>query len=485
MMEALLRSYRFRISFSFVVFLAAGIAAIILRQSWLLLIPFAFILAPPIYRYCIRKTENLFWLLLIALPLSAEINFTPQLGTDFPDEFLLIILTGATVVAMIHRKSWFPRNLSLHPLFLLLLIYCGWLIISCCYAVEPLLSFKYLLAKTWYIIPFVILPQRLLNTKKDIRKMALCLLLPMLFVVVQALLRHGLYGFAFENIKHAMGPFFRNHVNYSSMLVCLIAIGWAAWKLSPVDSKQRKWAMTGILIGLLGLCFAYSRGAWLALVMGIVGAWVIRRKMMAVFVLLAVAAVTISTAWLVTDKHFMRFTPDHDHTVFHTDFGEHMSATVRGKDISTAERFYRWVAGVRMLADKPVTGFGPNSFYLHYRPYTVTAFQTWVSDNPEHSTVHNYFILTALEQGVVGLLLFCLLYFGMLWHTQYLYHRLKDPFYKTVALVMGVVLVMIGVINFLSDMIETDKIGSLFWLCLGMLVLLEKISNEQQRRSNE
>ena len=39
---------------------------------------------------------------------------------------------------------------------------------------------------------------------------------------------------------------------------------------------------------------------------------------------------------------------------------------------------------------------------------------------------------------------------------------------------------MIGVINFMSDMIETDKIGSLFWLCLGMIVLLEEKSKEEK-----
>jgi O-antigen ligase len=41
---------------------------------------------------------------------------------------------------------------------------------------------------------------------------------------------------------------------------------------------------------------------------------------------------------------------------------------------------------------------------------------------------------------------------------------------------------MIGVINSLSDMIETDKIGSLFWLCLGMIILLERksVANTEQ-----
>jgi O-antigen ligase len=34
-------------------------------------------------------------------------------------------------------------------------------------------------------------------------------------------------------------------------------------------------------------------------------------------------------------------------------------------------------------------------------------------------------------------------------------------------------LIMIIVLNFLSDLIETDKVGSLFFLCLSMLVVVD------------
>ena len=286
------------------------------------------------------------------------------------------------IVKWIHQPKWIPSTLLKHPLFFVLVIYMLWILITCIYAAEPVLACKYLLAKTWFIIPFVLLPQIILNTRNRIERMAFCLLAPMLFVVIQVLIRHSLYSFSFVDIKNVMAPFFRNHVNYSSMLVCLLPIAWCAWQLTPVDHPKRKWLLYGLLVGLTGLLFAYSRGAWIALLLGIVAVWVIRKKLMGSLVLLAVIGVVISTAWLVTDKNFMRFIPDHDHTIFHTDFSEHLQATVTLKDVSTAERFYRWVAGARMLADRPVTGFGPNSFYLHYRPYTVNRFETWVSDTP-------------------------------------------------------------------------------------------------------
>jgi O-antigen ligase len=176
----------------------------------------------------------------------------------------------------------------------------------------------------------------------------------------------------------------------------------------------------------------------------------------------------------------MRFAPDHDRTVFHTNIKEHLAATVTLKDVSNAERFYRWVAGFNMFVERPITGFGPNSFYSQYKSYTVNRFQTWVSDNPEHSTVHNYFLLTLCEQGIVGLVLFCALYIGMLFKGQSLYRQFQNQFYGMVSLCIVLVLSMIGVVIFMSDMIETDKLGSLFWLCLGLLLLLDQKAKEEQ-----
>ncbi len=469
-----LKGYQGSSLITLIIFLLSGVTAIFLDSFWILLVPFGWLLLPLIFQYTIVKTEHFFWLLLICLPLSTEMPITQTLGIDFPDEIWMVLLTGLGIIKIIHEPKWLPEHLLKDPLFFLLLIALGWIAITCFYATEPLLALKYLLAKIWYVFPFVILPQVLLYSRNRIGNMAICILVPMLFVVIQTLVRHSFYGFSFVGAQKVLFPFFRNHVNYSAMLVALLPAAWCIWKLTPTENAQRKWVFVCLLLALIALVFAYSRGAWLALLLGMVSVWIIRKKRMGVFIIAATTAILLSLSWLVADKNFMRFAPDHDHTIFHTDFGEHMKATVAFKDVSTAERFYRWVAGARMLAEKPMTGFGPNSFYLHYRPYTVNSFETWVSDNPEHSTVHNYFLLIALEQGIVGLILFCLLFFGMLLRLQKMYHHFQSRFYQMISLTTAVTLVIIGTINSMSDMIETDKIGSLFWLCLGMVILLEK-----------
>jgi O-antigen ligase len=87
--------------------------------------------------------------------------------------------------------------------------------------------------------------------------------------------------------------------------------------------------------------------------------------------------------------------------------------------------------------------------------------------------VHNYFLLLLIEQGLAGLLFFLLLISGMLWKAQAIYRRTADPFWKTVAAAIAAILLMQCTVNFLSDLIETDKVGSVFYLCLAFLLIAD------------
>ena len=463
-----------------VVFMVVSIVSTLLYQPLLMVLPFAFVLLPLVFKYAVNFTEHLFWLLFITLPLSIEINITPTLGIDFPDEILLMLLTAICIIKIIHQPSFFPIAVLKHPLFLIIVLQLLWVLICCIFSQDVWLSIKFFLAHIWYIIPFVLLPQYLLTTQTQFRRAALYLLLPMGFVVIQCLVRHSLYGFSFEGIKQTLSPFFRNHVNYSAMLVCLLAILWCIRQLTPTENKYYKWINRGLLIGLIALFFAYSRGAWIALLAGCITIFIVKKKWMGKAILVAVISLLVGIGWLTTNNNYVRFAPDYQHTIFHNNLGEHLQSTTSLKDLSNAERFYRWVAGAKMFAAKPITGFGPNTFYNNYKNYTVDIFKTYVSNNPEHSSVHNYFLLMALEQGVIGLLLFFILLFYMLLYTQRLYHALQNNFYKAIALTTAIVIVMIATINCMSDMIETDKIGSLFWLSIGVIMILQNKLKEEK-----
>lgn len=448
-------------------FLISLASAVFTENALYLLYPFAGL----VFYAGWANRDALFFLLLCSLPFSFEYNFTPSLGTDIPDEGLMLLTAFIFFGAWLYRPASMPSSVYRHPLLLLLLLWMGWILVTVICSTDPFLSAKYFLAKTWYLGAFVLAPLLLFRNKNAIRIAARCLAGSMLLVTVLALFRHRDSGYSFAGINEAIAPFFRNHVNYSALLVCMIPV-WIVF-LNGSTGKKRQWLLLALAISLAALFFSYARGAWVALLAGAVAFWLIRQRLIMTAFIAVSVLVIITVSWLQRNDRYLGYAHDYRTTIFHQDFGEHLVATYKLKDVSTAERFYRWIAGIRMIADRPMTGYGPASFYSNYKPYAVPAFKTWVSNNPEHSTVHNYFLLLLIEQGIPGLVLFLLLTAALLWYAQRIYHRAADPFYRKLAAVTAVILVMILTVNFLSDLIETDKVGSLFFLCIPLLVMAD------------
>ena len=414
----------------------------------------------------------LFFLLLFTLPFSFEYNFSSSLGTDLPDEPLMVLVSILFLFFWIYSKKIISKNILSHPLLALLFISIMWSVLTVVFSSEKLISVKYLLAKSWYIGAFVLAPIIVFRKKENIKLAAVILSGSLLLITVIALLRHSFHWFRFQNINEAVSPFFRNHVSYSAMLVCVIPIFYAFYQLSK-KRKNKNLIIAAILILMIALFFSYARGAWLALVAGAIAYWLIKKKLL-VFTYFSTIIITISFLfWLKNDDRYLQFANDYKTTIFHKDFRKHLIATYQLKDVSTAERFYRWIAGVRMIKDNWLTGYGSNTFYYNYKSYAIPTFKTWVSKNEDRSTVHNYFLLTAIESGIPGLFFLLLLLGAMLYYSQAIYHRAEDLFYKIAAITVGVIISMIIVVNFLSDLIETDKIGSLFFLCLSTLIALD------------
>ncbi len=462
------------------IFILAGSVALWLDMNRLALLPFALLL----FYFSWQNLSFVFYLLLLALPFSFEYNFTPSLGTDIPDEFLMLFTSFLFLGFCIYHKAAIPASVARHPLLILLIIYTGWIFISVIFSTNPLLSAKFLLAKGWYAGAFVLAPLILFKEKKKLKISSLLITGAMLLVTFIALVRHSRDGFSFATINDAVSPFFRNHVNYSAMLVCIIPLLIAFFYFSKTNSR-RSFIAGLIVIALAALFFSYARGAWLALVAGIITYGLIRKRILVISYILFIAITLAALFWLKGQDRYLRYAHDYQTTIFHKNFNEHLVATYKLKDLSSAERFYRWIAGVRMIKDNWLTGYGPNTFYDHYKGYAAPAFKTWVSDNKEHSTVHNYFLLVAVEQGLPGLLIFVVLLGAMLYYAQYLYARTADKFYKIVAITTGVMLVMIITVNCLSDLIETDKIGSLFFLCMSALVITDiRTRNSSEPASN-
>ena len=453
-------------------FVASTIVAIATSFYWLLVIPFGLLL----FYAGWQQRQIIFYLLIIALPWSIEFSFNSALSTDLPDEPIMWLITVLFISYILFKPSEIAAK-ARHPLVVLLLCSLIWIVVAVLFSTDWLISLKFLLAKCWYLVAFVFVPILLFANKTTIKNTAMLFLASMLSVTILSICRHAFYGFRFANINDAVHPFFRNHVNYSAMLVCTFPVLISAYQL---NKKYRSMIIAALIIVLIALFFSYARGAWLALLIGVLSYGLMRKgKLLMAFTI--VLGLTIgSVFWLGSNNRYLDYAHDYRTTIFHKNFKEHLVATYELRDVSTAERFNRWIAGVRMIKDNWLTGYGPNTFYYNYKPYAVPAFKTWVSDNKEHSTVHNYFLLVLIEQGIPGLLFFLFVVGAMIFYAEKIYHRTDDTFYKSAAMACGVMTMMIVAVNFLSDLIETDKVGSLFFLCLAALVSIDLKTEGQQ-----
>lgn len=447
-----------------------GFLVAVYTETWLpVLFAFAGLFIPVI----INKPVLLFYVLLFFLPLSAEYKFSDTLGIDFPDEPLMICLTAVGVFIFAHKPSLFKHIHLKEPLLLLLTVQLIWMLVCTLYSQNVLLSLKYCLAKGWYIVPFVILPTVFIKNKQQLKIASLCLLLPMLFIILQSIYRHAGYNFSFEKVNNVVTPFFRNHVNYGAMLAALLPVVFVFYFTVKKEKRYKNFLVKVIIVFAIGLFLSYSRGAWLAAFFSLAGYWLLKYKLLTNFFVVVSIIIVVAFFGLSADNKYLDYRPDFRKTIFHKNFNEHLAATYRGQDLSTAERFYRWTAAKNMLQQRPLLGVGPNNFYDSYKPFATSAYKTWVSDNREHSTVHNYFFLLVTEQGIPGFVLFWALLFFLFKETEMLFHKTSELLAKAIIAGIACMLTIIITVNFLSDLIETDKIGSLFYLCIGILLIIK------------
>ena len=126
-----------------------------------------------------------------------------------------------------------------------------------------------------------------------------------------------------------------------------------------------------------------------------------------------------------------------------------------------------------------MTGFGPGTFYFYYQKYTVSGFKTYVSDNPEHSGIHNYYLMTTVEQGLPGLFFFLIFCLVTMLQGQRIYQRTTDPSRRRTLTAAILCFILIDLLMLMNDFVETDKIGSLFFLSASILVNIDLGNRER------
>ena len=453
--------------------IASCLLAAFFSEPFFALIPFAFLFA----YLAVVNYKLIFFGFFALLPFSIEVILPGGLGTDLPSEPIMWFLTGLFFLLVLWNGKVIEKKIFTNPVALVLLLHLLWIFITTIMSSFPIISAKFLLAKIWYVVPFFFLPLVIIKDEADFQKLFRYFIYTSIVSVSYVMINHATSNFSFAAINFAVRPIFRNHVNYAALLVLLVPFIWA---MGMTTKEKKFWAI--LLFFLIAVYFTYTRAAYGVIVLSVIMYFIIKFKMMKWVTPLAFVIVGFGLNSVIQSNEYLRMAPQYEKTVTHTKFNNLIEATYKMEDISTMERLYRWVAGFHMVKQEPFFGFGPSTFYSNYDRFTVSSFRTYVSDNPEKSGIHNYYLMTLVEQGVFGLIILMFIIFLPLFMAQKAFFQQKGQNGRYWVMAAALSFFSTSVMILINDLLEADKVGPIFFLSASIIVYYRYFAPKTQQK---
>lgn len=451
-----------------VLYLLLTAYAIATQNLWLILIPSLLLAAP----WVISSRQSLYYALFFFIPFSFDFNLLGNTQLAIPSEAIMLLLTAWLFLPIKGDKAiW--AEITRHPLTLLLAIHLSWILLTTIGSTDPTVSTKFFVAKLWFIGAFYLSSWYCLRRPDQFERLWWLFYIALLLSVLYVFFHHWTLGLTFSKVNKAVGLFYQNHVDYACLMVLVYPFLWIVRKWYPLRSLPGLLNLAGMIFLPIAIYFSFTRVAiGLLLLYPIIFSILHFRLLRPLLIITAITA-AIGISYLLSERKYLEYAPNYERTIYQDEFDNLLEATYKLEDLSTMERLNRWVAARHLTVDYPWTGTGPGTFHPIYKGYTVTSFLTYMSDNPEQSGVHNYFLMTLTDQGWPGLLIWLVLVVGTLLIMERLYHsgRLHPSDRRLLA---GLFCVFCGllIINLLNDMIEHFKVGVLFFWVLALVGLL-------------
>ena len=429
----------------------------------------------------IFETEKFFLSIAFLTPLSVNIEeYTDSFGLFLPTEPLLFgpmifFLFLQMKIPFLDKRIW--RN----PIIICVLVYLFWLIITSITSTDPIVSFKSILARLWFIIPILIFGTYFFKKHENRVVFLWLFIVSCSLVVCFTLIHHSIYGFGEEEGHWVMWPFFKDHTIYgATVALCLpISLALLNQKGSPALSKAVLILLNSILI--TGLIFSYTRAAWLSVFCaGIIGLLVYFRVNFKLLLGLGLAlGFVIYAQWdniqLVLAKN------KHEHTTEAFEEKIQSAANVT-TDASNLERINRWDCAYQMFKKRPVLGFGPGTYAFEYAPFQDPENLTIISTNfGDMGNAHSEYLSALSESGIIGLLLFISIVASIFTCAIKLYYKTPSHENDIKLLIMGIIISLSTyfIHAFLNNYLDTDKAAVPIWAMCAMIIAMSLKANDQ------
>lgn len=424
----------------------------------------------------LARIDFVYFLIVIFTPLSVQfIEYFPSSAIDFaiPTEPLLF----GVLILLIFRSvqsGMINHRIFNHPVTYAILFNLFWLFITAITSTMPLVSFKYLLARIWFIAIYYWLAIMVFRKQSgNIEAFIWCYTLPMLGIIAYTIIRHLGYGLFDKDAAHfVMEPFFRDHTSYGAILAMLFfALGGIILnRRSNLLNQGLLW--TTWVIVTLALILSYTRAAWISVLFaaGILGLTLLKIRFRYIL-LLGVLAVVYFTNQRIAIIQKM----EKNRQTSSVTLSEHVQSISNiTTDESNLERINRWNCALRMFGERPIFGWGPGTYMFRYAPYQISSEKTGIStDFGDRGNAHSEYIGPLAESGLFGSLSFMLIGFMSLLTGFRVYSKIADKRLKqiTLGLLLGFITYLVH--GTLNNFLDTDKASALFWGIAAVFVSLD------------
>lgn len=416
-------------------------------------------------------------LLCMALltPFAVDFAFFPKMELSMPVEPMMILFTLMFFFRVMVSRSY-DRRLLRHPVTLCLLASLVWMLVTACFSQLPLVSFKYWLARIWFVTPFFFAAAQLFRDHTRIRQFFWCYAIGLIAVVLLATAKTVGNFSDLQTLHRVMRPFYNDHTAYGCVIALFLPAMFGFLFSREVRGWKRLIVLGALAILLTGLMFSYCRAAWIS-VLGVIGVYVLIRLGMKVKWMVMLFGLGVGLFFYHQSDVLYQLGKNHQDSSYDL-AGQIKSMSNISTDASNLERLNRWASALRMWKESPVVGCGPGTYQFLYAGYQRSYQLSTISTNAGNlGNAHSEYIGPMTEQGIPGVLLVVAVFLTTFATGVRVYRTARDKQVANMALAFTLSLLTYYIHGVFNNFLDTDKLSVPFWAFTAVIVALDVYSD--------
>jgi O-antigen ligase len=421
----------------------------------------------------IHKIEWVWFFSVMATPLSINLEEmeVAHVGMYLPTEPIIASLLLLMIFKILSGKS-VDRRIFKHPFTYVIGLYLLWMIFTAVTSEYPLVSFKFIATRLWFISGFYLLGAHLFQDLSNIKKFFASYLAPLCIVIIYTVSRHAQFNFDKESAHWVMEPLFKDHTSYGAVLAMFFPVSIGLLFLKKKSPLVTFLIYSALFILTIGLVLSYTRAAWVSVTVALAlfVVMIFRIPLKYVFYGTVIFGSVLLFSWDNIQQELGQNKQESSDKL-----DEHVSSISNvSSDASNLERLNRWHCAMEMFRRRPIMGWGPGTYQFVYAPFQQAKDRTIIStNNGDGGNAHSEYLGPLAEEGVLGMLLFISIFIYTVILGFRLFYSATEKEHRVI-----IISVLLGLITYfvhgtLNNYLDTDKASVPFWGFIGILVAMD------------